>query len=173
MAVSPDKVEVVAAKEETAVAEAKQGAEEVAAVDAERGASLRRASSGGGASDERESEADEVRSPRSLQTDDELQASSRRSQLDSSSRRSCARDSYDGAASETDDEDLRADPLPQRVPAVVKRTTAWGVTPGVHVQRSGSLPASPDKSDFTASAKAVRGGCNPMCPCARGCNPML
>ena len=163
-------MEVVAAKEEAATAGAKHGLEVAAAVDAKRGASLQRASSGGGASDERQSEADEARSPRSSrsprspQTNDELQSSSLRS----------PRSSHDfDAVSETDDEDLRADPLPQRVPAIVKRTAAWGVTPGIVTPRGPAVArspsASPDKSDFAASAKAVRGGC---APCARGCNPM-
>ena len=145
---------------------AKHELEAAAAVDAKRGASLRRESSGGGAGDERQSEADEARSPRSPrspQTNDELQSSSLRS----------SRSSHDSdAVYETDDEDLRADPLPQRVPAIVKRTTAWGVTPvtpGVVTPRgpavTGSPSASPDMSDFAASAKAVRGGC---APCARG-----
>jgi hypothetical protein len=137
------------------VTEAKHLVEVAAAVDAER----------------RESETDEARSPRSAQTNDELQSSSRRS----------ARNSHDlDAASETDDEDLRADPLPQRVPAVVKRTSAWGVTPGVVPPRGSALTrghsaspvpgvVSPDKSAFAQSAKVVRGGC---APCARGYNPM-
>ena len=64
-------------------------------------------------SDEKGSEADEAGSPSSPQIDDDLESISRPS----------AHSSVDlDAASETDDEELRADPLPRgRVPAVVKR----------------------------------------------------
>jgi len=71
-------------------------------------------------SDEKGSEADEAGSPSSPQIDDDLESISRPS----------AHSSVDlDAASETDDEELRADPLPRgRVPAVVTRPITLTLT---------------------------------------------